>query len=64
MAYSLQLQNPIQTANSEPSGGFFGYQSLGMHDVDDVLHELDLDLLQPVVYDFYGQINLRSIEFN
>lgn len=64
MAYSLQLQNPIQTADSEPSGGFSVYQSLGMHDVDDVLHEPDLDLLQPVVYDFYGKINLRSIEFN
>ena len=61
MAYPLQLQNLIQTANSEPSGSFSVYQSLGMHDLDDVLHESDLDLLQPVVYDFYGQINLRSI---
>ena len=61
MAYPLQLQNLIQTANSRPSGSFSVYQSQGLHDADDVLHEPDLDLVQPVVYDFYGQINLRSI---
>ena len=62
MVCHWQLQSLTQTAHLQPSDSFSAYQLQGLHDADDVLHEPDLDLFQPVVYDFYGQINLRSIE--
>ena len=47
MVCHWQLQSLTQTAHLQPSDSFSAFQSQGLHDADDVLHEPDLDLSQP-----------------